>query len=286
MILKIDALSLLLLIELSLVLLGATVFLLFRARKYKELYRKGVEGAGGGQRTAPLPQEVPDGPGEKEEVLTGQTVQEAAALPEQEGFRTAEEDDSRSGLQGEISKLQRIVDYQKGRILDLMCYKDIFESAQKRLASIQQKYQELQEKIEGLVASSGENQEGLAVMTGILQDNNRELASYIGVLSGENTVLSEKFVRWEKELRIFWEEAGTVSGAGAGAGSGKGGAIDEERYEEILREKEELMDKVKGFEGKLEEKSRLLEEMQKQYEDMEKEYMILYNQQQAAQQQL
>ncbi|MCC6346076.1 MAG: hypothetical protein IT388_02690 [Nitrospirales bacterium] len=205
-------------------------------------------------------------------------------MPHQEELTEAGEDNSLSGLRREIGTLQRIIDYQKGRILDLMCYKDIFESAQKRLTSVRQKYEELQEKINGLMASAGESREAFSEVAGVLQDNNRELASYIGVLSGENTALSERFARWEEELRKLWEEAEALSGAGAGAGTETSGTLDEERYEEVLREKEELVDKVRDFVRKLEEKNGMLADIQKKYDDIEKEYMILYNQQQAAQQ--
>ncbi|MFO0752844.1 MAG: hypothetical protein U0411_05915 [Thermodesulfovibrionales bacterium] len=290
---RVDALFFLLLIELSLVLLGAAVFSFVRGRRVKRLYRKALgelEGRGEEPKPAPHPPEAADSPSEQEEAGTHQPervpVQETAIMPEQETSGAAEGDGAPAGPQGDIGTLQRVVAYQKGRILDLMCYKDLFESAQKKLSSIRQKYQELQEKIDGLIASPEEDREAFAVLAGVLQDNNQELAAYIGVLSGENASLSEKFGRWEEELNRLWEEAEALSGADADAGTGAGtaGSFDEGKYEEVLREKEELVDKVRDFEKKLEEKNGLLEEVQKQYEDIEKEYMVLYNQQQAAQQ--
>ncbi|MBI4620052.1 MAG: hypothetical protein HY739_07815 [Desulfobacterales bacterium] len=64
---------------------------------------------------------------------------------------------------------------------------------------------------------------------------------------------------------------------------GMGEAVDEDRYIEILRDRDELMTKVKKFEDKLQEKTKLLDEIQEKYEgkeeeyaNLEKEYLILY----------
>gem|GEM_PF-2838474 len=68
---------------------------------------------------------------------------------------------------------------------------------------------------------------------------------------------------------------------------GGGEAVDEDRYIEILRDRDELITKVKEFEDKLQKKTKLLDEIQKKYEgkeeeyaNLEKEYLILYRRQQ------
>ena len=68
---------------------------------------------------------------------------------------------------------------------------------------------------------------------------------------------------------------------------GRGEAVDEDKYIEILKERDELITKMKEFEDKLQEKTGLLDEMEKkykgkeeEYENLEKEYLILYRQQQ------
>ncbi|MCC6347514.1 MAG: hypothetical protein IT388_10045, partial [Nitrospirales bacterium] len=111
MILRIDALYLLLLAELSLFLLGAAVFLFFRGGRYKRLYHKAlgeIEALGEGPKAASLPPEVAESPPEKGEVRTLQEAQETAALPHQEELTEAGEDNSLSGLRREIGTLQRI----------------------------------------------------------------------------------------------------------------------------------------------------------------------------------
>ncbi|KAF0122576.1 MAG: hypothetical protein FD151_676 [bacterium] len=68
---------------------------------------------------------------------------------------------------------------------------------------------------------------------------------------------------------------------------GMGEAVDEDRYIEILRERDALITKVKEFEDELQEKTKLLDKIQKKYEgkeeeyaNLEKEYLILYRRQQ------
>jgi len=278
---KINMLHFLLLVELPIMLLVSTIYFLLQSRKYKKMYQKALGKA---------PQEI-NATSQKEDVglippVGEVTLQEentaipAAEIPvnlSSQGHETqpqhtepvwdegeAEGDDS---LLGRISKLQRIVDFQKDKILDFMCYKDIFEGAEKKLTSIQQSNQDLQVKLKNLAASP-ENTEGLNEAINIFEKNNRDLEAFIKILEKENSSLSNKFNKLEGELKKLWEEAEHTEG------------LDEGRYTELLKEKDDLISKLKEFEGKLQEKSSQFEDMQKQYEDIEKEYMILYKQQQ------
>jgi hypothetical protein len=284
MTLKINALYLLLIAESFVVLLGLSFYLMSSRRKLRKLYRKtlkdlasaqdlaGDEAQGAAEEQRPVPppvvgEEMPAA-GEKPASILPDIVTEE--LPHEEV-----PDDGDLG--GKVQKLQRIVDLQKDKVLDLMCYKDIFEGAQRKLNAIQTNYQELQEKISSFMQSSGDSDE-LAAMSGILESSNRDLESYISILAKENEKLSDKFDSWENDLKEMSEATVETSGAGSS------GSVDEVRHEEILREKEELMAKVGEFEEKLSQKGSLLDEIQKQYEDMEKEYMILYNKQMAQEQ--
>jgi hypothetical protein len=206
----------------------------------------------------------------QEEALQETVLQEHQAEIAEEFQSPLDTGDSdESSLTGKVNKLQRIVKLQKDKILDLMCYKDIFEGAQKKLTSIQQGNEGLHERFVKLLGTSIENP-GLAEAMETFKQNNNEIESYINILESENQTLSEKFRKWEDELKRIWEKA-------------ESGEFDEGRYNEILKEREELMTKMKDFEDKLQEKSKLLNEMQAQYEDLEKEYMILYRQQQQQQ---
>lgn len=263
MTITIDALYLLLLGEVSLVLLISTIYLFSRNKKHKKLYQKALKELSDtrsstevleSQKIEELPQRQPvaEAFGELQPSLdTGETVDE-------------------SSLAGKVNKLQHIINFQKGKIIDLMCYKDILEGAHKKLNAVQDSYQNLKERFVKLLGETPENR-GLADALEAFESNNNELNSYMEILGNENETLAEKFRRWEEELRQIWEEAEQTS------------VIDEGRYTEIVKEKEDLVEKLKDFEHTVEEKTKLLDEMQKQHEDLEKEYMILYRQQQANQ---
>jgi len=275
----IDALHLLLLGEISLILLITTIYFFARNRKHKRLYQKALKelsdiksqgsGVEGQQEIETkteresLHETLPETPTEQPAVMeTFEVPQPPAAVEE-----TVEE----SSLIGKVNKLQRIINFQKGKIIDLMCYKDILEGAQRKLSFVQNEYQELKDRFIRLFGDPPENK-GVADAMEAFENNNRELNSYIEILGKENETLADKFARWENELKQIWEEAE------------KSEVIDEGRYEEIMHEKEELAARLKEFEDKLQEKTKVFEDMQKQYEELEKEYMILYRQQQQQQQ--
>lgn len=274
MTITIDALYLLLLGEVSLILLITTMYLFARNSKHKRLYQKALKELSDMrssmegqdiQKTGPQPsvqevQEVPLKMPEEQPVAAEmfEVLQPPAAVDE-----TADE----GTLAGKVNKLQRIVNFQKGKILDLMCYKDIFEGAQRKLHVVQDSYHNLKDRFIRLLGESSENK-GLAEALEVFENNNNELNSYMEILAKENETLAEKFRAWEGELKKIWEEAEQSE------------AVDEGRYAEVMGEKTELLEKLKEFEGKLEEKSKLFEDMQKKYKDLEEEYMILYRQQQ------
>jgi DNA repair exonuclease SbcCD ATPase subunit len=283
----IDALYLLLLCEFSLILLISTIYLFSRNKKHKRLYQKALKELSdiksqesgvrsqqeGESKAVEFPQVEPQPMQETpSEISEGHLAVETVESPQLSADTTEALDEG--SLVGKINKLQRIINFQKGKIIDLMCYKDILEGAQKRLSSIQDSYRNLKDRFVKLFGESPENK-GLAEAMETFESNNNELISYIEILGKENESLAEKFRLWEEELKQIWEEAE------------KSEIIDEGRYDEklgeIMHEKEELAAKLKEFEDKLQEKTKLFEEMQKQYEDLEKEYMILYRQQQQQQ---
>lgn len=275
----IDALYLLLLGELSLILLVTTIYLFTKNRRHKRLYQKALKELSDMRSTM----EEDRGQKTEKEGLTSEEI--SPKMPEEQPAVTeifeepqpplfVDETADEGSLVGKVNKLQRIIDFQKGKIIDLMCYKDILEGAQRKLNTVHEGYQNLKDRFVRLLGDPPENK-GLADVLSAFENNNNELVSYIGILRKENETLAEKFKIWEEELKQIWEEAE------------KGRAIDEGQYEqkldEIIHEKEELTAKLKEFEDKLQEKTKVFEEMQKQYEDLEKEYMILYRQQQANQ---
>lgn len=276
MIITIDALYLLLLIELALIMLLLTIYFFSKSRKHTMLYRKTLKelvdarNITGGQspgETALLPEKaVQEQP---EEALS------VELQPSSQAVETAEAAGEDS-LAVKVNKMHRIIDFQKGKILDLMCYKDVFDGAQGKLTSVQENFNSLKDRFVTLFGESPENK-GLAETLETFESNNNELKSYMEILSKENENLNEKFKAWEGEVKKIWEEAEDIEGVSAG--------MDEGKYGELLQEREKLRLSLTEFEAKLQEKGKLLEDAQKQYEDLEKEYMVLYREQQKQQQQ-
>jgi acyl carrier protein phosphodiesterase len=279
MTITIDALYLLLLGEVSLILMVTTIYLFAKNRRHKRLYQKAMKELSDlrSQGSGVKSQEIePQFEQETLQKITEDRSVEAETSEVLQPSAVVEETTDESSLIGRINKLQRIINFQKGKIIDLMCYKDILEGAQKKLSSVHDNYQNLKDRFVKLFGEFPENK-GLAEAMETFEKNNNEMMSYIEILGKENESLAEKFKLWEDELKQVWEEAE------------KSEVIDAGRYDEklgeIMHEKEELAARLKEFEDKLQEKTKVFEDMQKQYEDLEKEYMILYRQQQQQQQQ-
>lgn len=161
-----------------------------------------------------------------------------------------------------IEQLKSIVEFQKEKILHLMCYKDILDSAQNKLSHIHEGYQDLSQRFSAVAEAIGENKE-FELALEMFGDNTKELEDFIDALKQENEALLEKFNQWEGQLKEMWESSQEIGASPA--------AINP-------AEQAELLEKIKEFEEKLKEKTKQLEEAQAQYEDLEKEYMTLYRQ--------
>lgn len=285
---NIDPLYFLLLAELALVLLVLLVYFFISNGKNKELYQKTLRKLNdlkSEMSPESFDRPVSDSdeasfPAPPEDVLERQEPMRAAASSEAvESFESGRPDQPDDGGteeeeagEGVVRRLQRMVNFQKSTIVELMCYKDVFEGARNRLASLQRSNDELQEKIRGLINGGVESPE-LEESVTVLEKNNREMEKFISVLDSENARLSEKFQAWEDEFKRIAEDVEESPDSGP----------DDAKYAEMLNEKEAMVTRIKDFEEKLEEKSQILSSMQAQYEDLEKEYMILYRQQQQQQ---
>jgi nitrogen fixation-related uncharacterized protein len=272
---KIDPLYFLLLIELAMILFVLALYLFFSSRKHKDLYQKTLRKLNDlkSERSTEAFDVMPSGKASFSENLA-EDMMGSPLLHEEVSTQSF---DDRQAVAGEIEpeqnkvlRLQRMVNFQKSTIVELMCYKDVFEGARKRLTSLQQSNNQLQEKVRALMEGGVDN-EVLAEAAAALEANNHEMEKFIAILDKENVTLSEKFQIWEEEFQRIAEDVEK---------SPESAVPDDVKYTEILREKETMVTKVKEFEEKLDEKGKLLSSMQAQYEDLEKEYMILYRQQQ------
>lgn len=273
----IDALYFLLLIEFALIMFIVSVYLFIKNRKHKRLHESVAKDLSLARETIKdMGQAAEHFQQEQAQKLTEQQKTDVTEI-EQPVIESLIEEDvaDEDTLKGKVRKMQRIIDSQKGKILELMCYKDIFEGAEKKLLSLSKSFQELQGRFVKLLEQSPDN-DAISESLKLLEVSNKEIESYIDILNRENNNLSHKFQLWEEELKKVTEEAG------------HGEYIEEgmqAKIEIIAQEKEEMLSKIKEFEDKLKEKDNQLLNLQKQYEDIEKEYMILYRQQQQQQQQ-
>lgn len=251
---RIQALHLLLLFEVTLVLCAAAVLLFVRTRKFKKLYFESRQ----------LLEETRIRAA-KEEALA--RVEPAPPAPEQPAPAvelpqpTAAADSSEK-----LSNMQHIVDFQKSMILDLLSSKDTFENTRQKLTSIHKSCQELRQKIDTRI----EPEVGKDEQAGILESSNQDLEANISLLKAENESLSAKFSAWEEQLRNLWNSPAAKGQAGlsrvAGEGSSQGNA--------------ELSAKIRELEQMMEEKNSGLKDLQAKLDNLEKEYLILYQQKQ------
>lgn len=286
MILQIDALYLLLLAEFSLILLIIAVSLFSRYRKYRQMYLKVQKELENTKKawneTPPVPRVQTDAVRERgSETAEESPSEEQAPGPPEDAMAGAAGMEIRQAVQeaewnegdvpaDSIGRLRRMVMYQRNMIIDLMCFKDMFESMQKKMASLKQVNEDLQEKIRSLIAA-GMEVPGSGTLESALENSNIDLEKYIGILDKENVRLVGKFRDWEEELKRISDDIGDGPG------------VDEGRYMELVKEREELAAKVDALEERLREQTKQIDDIQKQHEELEKEYMILYRQQQQQQ---
>lgn len=277
MTITIDAIYFMLIAEAAIIFFVLTMVFALKSRKYKKLYKKALNGVSAvpekieeptaSPTFAPEPEEQAT-PEPQMEVVEETSVEQKANEEETVAAEMSEEEDT-SSTEGKIKKLNNIISFQKDKILELMSYKDIFEGAQKKLGKIQENSEELHDRFVKLLGTSAENP-GLSDALEGFKGNNNELKVYVEILEKENENLNEKFDRWEVELKQIWAEAETSGSAD----------IDEDKYKELMHEKDELLSKIWEFETTVNEKNKMVEDMKKQYEDLEAEYMTLYRQSQ------
>ena len=159
---KIDALSLLLLIEAVVILLGAAIALAIRSRKYRRLHSAAALGLEAARKE--LKNRTPEAPLEE-------TAREDTASADTDGLRQA-------------------MEMMKRMILDMLSCRTIFDTSPARLSAVQTAYQQLQK----------ESSRGTAGTAGIPGNNAQEMESNLGTLKAEQETLAVKFRIWEEQF--------------------------------------------------------------------------------------
>src|SRR5271157_4534693 len=189
---KIDPFYFLVVIEIALVLLVLSLFLFSRNRKHKDLYQKALRKLNDLQsqentetyNSPPSAATVPlQDLSEELPVDMTKDIVDRQPLTDSVFTEVLDEDESSPD---KLRRLQGMVNFQKKAILELMCYKDIFETARGRLDTLRERNYELQEKIRGLF-ESGVDAVGTGAAMTAMENNNHELEKFIAILDRENT---------------------------------------------------------------------------------------------------
>ncbi len=250
----IDPFLFLVLIEAAIVFFGLTLILFFRSRKYK----KQLEQAKNALTEFPAPEPVP----------APEAVQPEP--PAQEPVTVEEVSDA---VPSNVRKLLEIIDFQKQKILEMLCMRDLLDDAYRQLDMLRQKNSELDGRIAGLVDSSVKPEE-FAETSAMFKENTRDLGHYLSVLQRSSDSIGEKMAMWEEQLKALWDEARTIGDEIPGAGVA---TLSGDASVEVSR----LTDELRAAEDHLKKTQEELAVLKTQYEDIEKEYMILYSKQQA-----
>lgn len=314
MTIEIDALYFMLVVEAFLILLVAMILLARKQARYKALYEKAVSGQELGVKEEPVaiteksapasePEPQPEIEPEPEPEPVAITVESETEEPKKEESEPdwgdafseqgvvasegetlskepapEEQPEVQAGSddkQAAAVNLHKVVKFQKKKIIDLMGYKDLFESAQKKLKSILKNYEDVQERFSTLATWLPDNEE-LKAATEQVIGNNSDLSGFVATIEKSSAALSEQFGSYDEQLNELMQQSDAAGEAGVAE-------VDEGVYKDILKEKEELVAKVKEFEDMLKEKADKVAQVEAQYEDLENEYMTLYRQQQQQQ---
>lgn len=257
---KIDPLVFLFLIEAAGVFFALAIIFFIRGRRYRKLYEQALSVTPSEMPedtiTEPVPEPLPPAP--------------QPDLEDQISAVVAENDEP---MPQNMRKLLEIIDFQKQKIMDLLCMRDMLDDAYKQLEMLRQKNIDLENRIVSLVAASAKPEE-FGEVSSLISTSNQELGNYISVLQRSSIALGSKMEEWEGELRILWQEARKIADELP--------AGEQVVVETASGEVEALQDKLRESDEKLALAQEELKKMVAQYEDIEKEYMILYSKQQAA----
>src|SRR5271169_1507690 len=136
---KIDPFYFLLLTELALILLVLSIYLFSRNRKHKDLYQKtlrrlnDLQSKENTETYDSSPSAAAVSPENLPEELPADLTQDIADQQPLTDSVFTESLDGDESSPDKLRRLQGMVNFQKKAILELMCYKDIFETARGRL---------------------------------------------------------------------------------------------------------------------------------------------------------
>jgi Mg-chelatase subunit ChlD len=234
--------SLILAVGVNALLLLLVLILTILARRYRRLYREALA----------VP-EVESSATDKEP----EVVQEAAPLTIEIPLGDEAEPDA-----NRTKKLIRVIEFQKGKISELMTVKDIFEEVRKKLGSLHEKSSRMNQNIKTL-SETYKLRDEVSESVKAVDNENKEIEDYVAVIEKEENNLAEKFRKWEEDLKqLMQDETMTAS-------------------TELVDLEAQLQEKVEQLKAKEEN----IADLTSQLASLDKEYMILYHAQKQQEQQ-
>jgi Mg-chelatase subunit ChlD len=257
-------------------LLIIIIFLAIRLRRYKKLHAEALAKAAlAEEEKAVMPEPAPV-----------EEIKAAEEPPEEEIKAVVEEPEPVAALKpldieallpakGEtdadrISRLIGIIEFQRGKIFELMMIKDTFQSLKKRLEELRDNSRDLGKNIFAL----SETHKLTAEMNSLVSATADEIGtieSYITTIEKEEESFSGKLLKWEDQITTLMKSelppAAEVQVAAADTAAIAG-----------------LEEKIKDMAAQLQAKDATIADITKQLEDLDKEYMILYHAAQQGQQ--
>ncbi len=168
-------------------------------------------------------------------------------------------------LKDDVYKLQKIVKEQRKKIINLLGYRDLYESLQQKLITINKINKNLKDTILSIVPQAEISKE-LEKMLNKFEQNNEELNMCVRVLEKEND-------RFSHEIKGLEEDVEKLTQSPA----------DSVDREILISEKDALKGRVQELEDKLKHLEKAYENLQKNYDILEVEYSNLYKEHQGNQ---
>jgi Mg-chelatase subunit ChlD/flagellar biosynthesis regulator FlaF len=230
--------SLALALAMNLLLLLIVLILVILARRYRKLYRETLA------HPSPIP--VAESPAAEKESAV---VQEAAPLAIELSLGDDAEPDA-----NRIKKLIRVIEFQKGKISELMTVGDIFENVREKLGSLHEKSAMMNRNIKTLSETHNLGDE-MSESVEAVDNENKVIADYVVVIEKEQNSLVEKFRKWEEDLQLLMKDE------------------DISESSSLADLEAQLQEKVEQLKAKEEN----IADLTSQLESLDKEYMILYH---------
>ena len=161
----------------------------------------------------------------------------------------------------ETKKLSDAVSQQKNKVAELLGRLDILNEIKDKFKTIQEANARLKQSITELIPEAERSKELEDALTNFEQ-NNKELNNCVGTLEKENEDLVNKVDYFGSEIARLTKAVEE--------------SVNKKKYESLLKEKNNISERVSKLEKELDEKTKAFDALQNNFNYIEKEYLALY----------